>query len=70
MSEAHKRRGTRPPKAGRPWTAKEDHLCRTLRPMDVVRRTGRTFQAVAGGDASWGCRMDALEKETNSEAMS
>src|SRR5262249_60061427 len=28
MSAAHRARGTRPPKAGRPWTAEEDELVR------------------------------------------
>jgi hypothetical protein len=46
MSEAHRKRGTRPPKAGRPWTAEEDLLCRDLRPTEVVRRTGRSLSAV------------------------
>jgi hypothetical protein len=30
MSEAQRRRGTWPPAAGRPWTAEEDELARTL----------------------------------------
>jgi hypothetical protein len=46
MSEAHKRRGTRPPKAGRPWTPEEDELARTFSPAEVARRTGRTLEAV------------------------
>jgi hypothetical protein len=46
MSEAHRRRGTRPPKAGRPWTAEEDELLRALPAKEVVRRTGRTLAAV------------------------
>jgi len=46
MSAAHKRRGTRPPKAGRPWTAQEDELVRTLPPAEVARRTLRTMPAV------------------------
>jgi hypothetical protein len=46
MSEAHKRRGTRPPKAGPPWTAEEDALARRLPAAEVARRTGRTLQAV------------------------
>lgn len=47
MSEAHKRRGTRPPKAGRAWTDWEDKLCRTLPIREVMKRTGRTQSAVA-----------------------
>jgi hypothetical protein len=43
MSAAHRRRGTRPPKAGRPWTAAEDALVRTRRPKDAARLTGRTL---------------------------
>jgi hypothetical protein len=46
MSEAHKRRNSWPPAAGRPWTAEEDELVRTLRITDVVKRTGRTESAV------------------------
>jgi hypothetical protein len=46
MSAAHKRRGTRPPKAGRPWTAEEEALLRQLPPGEVARRIGRTLKAV------------------------
>jgi hypothetical protein len=46
MSAAHKRRGTRPPKAGRPWTAEEEALVRQLPPAEVARRSGRTLKAV------------------------
>jgi hypothetical protein len=47
MSEAHLRRGTRPPKAGRPWTAAEDALLTAgLAAAEVAARTGRTLGAV------------------------
>jgi hypothetical protein len=46
MSESHRRRGTRPPKAGRPWTLVEDELARTLPGAEAAERTGRTLQAV------------------------
>jgi len=46
MSAAHRQRGTRPPKAGRAWTAQEDRLVRSLPPSEVVRLTGRTLAAV------------------------
>jgi len=46
MSVAQRRRGARPPKAGRAWTAEEDALVRQLDPAAVVSRTGRTLQAV------------------------
>jgi hypothetical protein len=46
MSEAHKRRGTRPPLAGRPWTAEEDALIATLSASEAAKRTGRTVSAV------------------------
>ena len=46
MSETHRRLGTRPPKAGKPWTPEEDALVRTLRPPEAARRTGRTLEAV------------------------
>jgi hypothetical protein len=45
-SESHKRRGTRPPKAGWPWKADEDELVRTLPAAEVAARTGRILQAV------------------------
>lgn len=37
MSEAHRKRGTRPPKAVRPWSAAEDALVRSLAPAEVVK---------------------------------
>jgi hypothetical protein len=48
MSEAHRRRGARPPKAGRPWTPQEDEAARTLPAPEAARRTGRTLAAVYG----------------------
>jgi len=46
MSAAHRQRGTKPPAAGRAWTAEEDALVRQLDPAEVVARTGRTLPAV------------------------
>jgi hypothetical protein len=46
MSAAHRKRRTRPPKAGRPWTDAEDELVRTRPPKEVAARTGRTVAAV------------------------
>ncbi len=46
MSEAHRRRGTRPPKAGPAWSAKEEALLRTLPASEVAKRTGRSLSAV------------------------
>jgi hypothetical protein len=46
MSETHKRRGTWPAAAGRPWTKEELALLRTLPAIDVFRRTDRTYSAV------------------------
>jgi hypothetical protein len=46
MSEAHKRRATRPPKAGRPWTAQEDEAVRALPAKEAARRTGRPLCSV------------------------
>jgi hypothetical protein len=46
ISEAHRRRGTRPPTAGPPWTAGEERLLRTLPALEVARRTGQTLGAV------------------------
>jgi hypothetical protein len=54
IREAQRRRGTRPPKAGRPWTDAEDELLRTLPPAEVARRTGRTLTAVYGRRAVLG----------------
>jgi hypothetical protein len=47
MSEAHKRRGTRPPLAGEPWTAEEDALLGTMKDRDVAARIGRSESAVS-----------------------
>lgn len=46
IGERNLRLGIRPPKAGRPWTAQEDELLRTLSAAEVARRTGRTLTAV------------------------
>lgn len=46
LSAAHRRRGTRPPKAGRPWKKWEDALLRRERCPEVARSTGRTLIAV------------------------
>jgi len=46
MSASQHRRGTRPPKAGIPWTAEEDALVRKWPAPEVVSLTGRTLQAV------------------------
>ena len=43
MSVAHERLGTRPPKAGKSWTAQEDALLRTLPTRKIVEKTGRTM---------------------------
>jgi len=48
MSEAHKRRGTWPPAAGRPWTAKESALLGTAPDEEIARRIKRTVRAVEG----------------------
>jgi hypothetical protein len=45
-SATHKRRGTIPPAAGRPWEAWEDRLLTSLPPGEAARRTGRTLRAV------------------------
>jgi hypothetical protein len=46
MSESHKRRGTMPPAAGKPWTAAEEALLGTMSDPEVARRTARTLFAV------------------------
>jgi hypothetical protein len=48
-----------------PWTAEEDELVRTLSAQEVVRRTGRSLQAVYGRGAGYMCRMDEGEFEDN-----
>lgn len=47
MSADHKRRGTRPPAAGVPWTAAEDVLLGTMKDRDVAARTGRSEAGVS-----------------------
>ncbi len=46
MSAAARRRGARPPKAGRPWTAEEDALVWSLPAAQVAEQTKRTLSAV------------------------
>lgn len=46
MSEAHRARGTRPPKAGPAWKAKEERLLGKLPDREVARRIGRSLSAV------------------------
>ena len=46
MSEAHRKRGTRPPWLNDPWTAEEDALVWKYPIAEVVRRTGRTEYAI------------------------
>jgi hypothetical protein len=46
LSLAHKRRGTWPPAAGKPWSEDELALHRSLPPKEVVKRTNRTYSAV------------------------
>jgi hypothetical protein len=45
MSEAHRKRGTRPPAAGRAWEPWEDALLGVVSDAEVARRTGRTVWA-------------------------
>jgi hypothetical protein len=46
MSVAHKRRGTRPPAAGRAWTPEEDAMIGNLPANEVARLTARSVVAV------------------------
>ena len=46
MSDAHRKRGTRPPWLKPAWTAAEDALLAKLPPAEVAKRTRRTLQAV------------------------
>jgi len=46
MSASHKKRGTMPPAAGKPWSAEEEALLGTMSDPEITRRTGRTLFAV------------------------
>lgn len=46
MSDAHRKRGTRPSWIGEPWTKKEDALLRRYSAKEVANRTGRSLSAV------------------------
>lgn len=46
MSEAHKRRGTRPPAAGVPWTEAEDEILRSHTAKEAAEKLDRTYSAV------------------------
>ena len=46
MSDSHKARGTRPPKAERAWTAEEDDAVKTMSPIKAAMRCRRTLQAI------------------------
>jgi hypothetical protein len=46
MSDAHRRRGTRPPWLNPSWTPEEDEWLRTLSPAEVARQTGRSLPAI------------------------
>jgi hypothetical protein len=46
MSEAHKRRGTYPPAAGKLWQPWEEDLLGILPDVEVALRTGRKLSAV------------------------
>src|SRR5262249_27997323 len=63
MSAAQRRRGARPPKAGRPWTAEEDALLRALPAKQVVGRTGRTLSAVWSRRQALGILLACAEED-------
>jgi hypothetical protein len=46
MSEAHRKRGTRPPWINPPWSAQDDEFVRTIPAKAAAERTGRTLSAV------------------------
>jgi hypothetical protein len=46
MSEVHRARGTRPPKAGPVWSTEEEALLRRLPAGEVAQQTGRSLSAV------------------------
>jgi Ni/Co efflux regulator RcnB len=47
MSAAHRRRGTRPPAAGQPWTMEEEALLGINPDRIIAGRVGRRWKAVA-----------------------
>jgi hypothetical protein len=51
MSEAHRRRGTRPPGLNPSWTAKDDIILGMMPDNEVAQGPGRTVQAVGAGGA-------------------
>jgi hypothetical protein len=57
LSEAARRRGTRPPAPHRPWEAWEEALLGVLPDEEVAQRTGRTVKAVYG--RRWELRIPA-----------
>jgi hypothetical protein len=76
MSAAHKRRGTRPRKAGRAWTAHEDGLVHRLTPPQVARLTGRSLLAVhtrrseLGINRRWTPALDGTVRQHSPERAS
>ena len=65
MSETHKRRGTWPAAAGRPWSEDELALLRNLPPKEVVERTDRTYSAVSAMRFSLGLTLRVNWKRRN-----
>ena len=63
LSEASKRRGARPPKAGKAWSEHEEELARTLPIPEVVKLTGRTYSAVLPRRAKLGVPDGRRRKE-------
>jgi hypothetical protein len=63
LSEASKRRGARPPKAGKAWAEHEEELARTLPIPEVVKLTGRTYSAVQSRRAKLGVPDERRRKE-------
>src|SRR5262245_32875823 len=50
VGEASRRRGARPPKAGRAWTKAEEALLRRLPVAEVARQVALLWQSTAGGN--------------------
>ncbi len=46
LSQAHRKRGTRPPWLNPAWTAEEDEAVRTLPAKEAAQKTGRSIGAV------------------------
>ena len=66
-SATNKQRGIRPP-VGRLWTQEEDALLGVLRDSEVVKRTGRTLNAVRWRRCQLGMKRQGWSRRNGAEA--